>query len=290
MNSPEKILADISSLTIQGAINIARAGLSALYQQSNTVSPEEVAAFAKRLVAARSTEPALRNMVRAYLSNYQDLSKESRAARYQKLSDYFEKAEAQIIEYGAALLPDHARIYTHCHSSTVVKIILRASKQGKHLTVYNTETRPKYQGRLTATELAQHGVDVIHMVDSAASFAIEQCDFFLFGADAVSSVGHVYNKVGTKLFAHYAMNLGKKVYSCTQSIKFDPETIFGQSEPIEIRADSEVWPEENEPHIMIYNPAFDEVPAHLITGIISELGVYAPSTFIEEAHLAIKEL
>ena len=69
----------------------------------------------------------------------------------------------------------------------VMAILKKAKEQGKKFEVYNTETRPKFQGRITATELAKLGIPVTHYIDSAARLAIKQTDMMLIGCDAIDS-------------------------------------------------------------------------------------------------------
>ncbi len=279
----DQTLRDISELKIQGAVNIAKAALEAIYDQSQKVkTKEELKENITALEEARSTEPALRNALDLFYTKLQeDFS--NREEVYEELKNHFVEAKKKIIEYGANLIQDGMGVYTHCHSSTVTGIIIAAHQQGKKIEVYNTETRPKFQGRITAEELAEAGLKVHHMVDSAFHYALKKADIFLFGADAVNSYGNVFNKVGTKTFAEIAHRLDVKVFSCTDSFKYDPETIYGVPEEIEERDKKEVWKTSNE-SILIFNPAFDEVEAEHIDGIISEYGVLSPAEFTERAN------
>ena len=147
--------------------------------------------------------------------------------------------------------------------------------------MHNTETRPLFQGRKTAIELASYKIPVKHYVDSAARMALKKADIMMIGADAITTEGKVINKIGSELIAEAANKIGVPVYICTHSWKFDPETIFGFDEEIEKRAWDEIWP--NKPRkVNIDNFAFEKINPALITGIISELGVYRPQNFISE--------
>ena len=110
------------------------------------------------------------------------------------------REEAAIASSGAGLIRDGMAVFTHCHSSTAVGVLLEAHRRGIRFKVFNTETRPRFQGRVTASELAAAGIEVIHMVDSAAKVALDGADLFLFGADAILPSGYLVNKVGTGIF------------------------------------------------------------------------------------------
>jgi len=151
----------------------------------------------------------------------------------------------------------------------------------KNFEVLNTETRPKYQGRITAKELSDNGIKITHFVDSAARIAIRQADLVLLGSDAITSEGNVINKIGSGMFAEVADKYDVPVYCVTNSWKFDPKSIFGFDEEIEFRDVKEVW-DKPPKKVIIQNPAFEEIEAKHVTGIISEVGVYNPETLISE--------
>lgn len=172
-------------------------------------------------------------------------------------------------------------VFTHCHSSTVEAVCIKAKEQGKKFTVYNTETRPRFQGRITAENIAKAGIPVVHFVDSAARTYLKKADLFLFGCDAISAEGRIFNKIGTEFLAEFTADQRIPTYSVTNSWKFDPLTVRGFEEVIEQRDPKEVW--ENPPQgVTIMNPAFEITSPDILTGIITELGVFKPETLIFE--------
>jgi ribose 1,5-bisphosphate isomerase len=186
-----------------------------------------------------------------------------------------------IIEMGSKKIKNGMVVFTHCHSSTVMSVLIEAKKQGKRFAVHNTETRPRLQGRKTAKELSNAGIKVRHYVDSAARLALKGADIMMIGADAITSEGRVINKIGSELFAEVAHRYDIPVYVCTNSWKFDPETVFGFTEEIEQRTAEEVWarPPKN---VIIDNKAFEIIRPELIAGAITELGIYEPQILVEE--------
>ena len=273
----EDTLVKIKSLEIQGAENIAIAGVRAFAEKLKETQDEPLLKkYIAELSALRETEPTLRNALKYCLLNYKNDTNVAETVVH-----YFESSKEKIAEIGAKKIRDGMVVFTHCHASTVTKILVTAWQQGKRFVVHNTETRPKFQGRKTAEELAAAGIPVVHSVDSAGRVSMKKADMFLFGADAVTAEGNVVNKIGTTMFAEFASLYQIPVYSCTNSWKFDPATIGGADEPIEERAAREVW--ENPPAgVTIMNPAFELTPADRITGVITELGIYKPETLVME--------
>src|SRR3989338_5882476 len=117
---------------------------------------------------------------------------------------YFQR----ILVYGKKIIHNKKKIFTHCHSSTVVGVL----KLNKKLTVFNTETRPLYQGRRTGEELNKAGINVVNIVDAAALEYIQKSDAVVLGADAILNNGDVINKVGSGMYAEIAYDNKKPVY------------------------------------------------------------------------------
>ncbi len=201
----------------------------------------------------------------------------------------------RIGEHGAALIPDGARILTHCNAGalatggigTALAAIYVAVEQGKRVEVFAGETRPLLQGsRLTAWELSNAGIAVTVLVDSAAASLMRDpgIDLCIVGADRIATNGDVANKVGTYALAIAAARHGIPFYVAAPASTFDPRTARGEDIAIEQRDAGEVRgalgaataPDD----VAVYNPAFDVTPADLVTAIVSDAGVHrAPYDF-----------
>jgi ribose 1,5-bisphosphate isomerase len=287
-----RILKEIKALHIQGAQNIARSALYALKQK--TISSKaitktrflaELEEARKLLFSARPTEPCLRNcfnFVLISLDGFDVFSmKKECLSRIEKALLHLELSDERIAEIGCQKIKSGMTVFTHCHSSTVMHILRKARNQKKVFTVHNTETRPLFQGRKTAQELSKLGIPVTHFIDAAARYALKKSDIMLIGADALSSEGKIINKIGSELFSEIAHKYDIPVYVCTDSWKFDAASVFGYEEEIEIRNSSEIWKKPPK-GVTIHNYAFEKIDPDLVTGIISELGIYKPAIFVEE--------
>jgi methylthioribose-1-phosphate isomerase len=193
--------------------------------------------------------------------------------------------------YGAELVPEKARILTHCNAGalatagygTALGVVRGAVEQGKQVSVYADETRPFLQGaRLTAWELTHDGIDTTVITDNMAATFMRQgtIDLVVVGADRIAANGDVANKVGTYGVAVLAKEHGIPFYVAAPSSTLDLATASGAGIPIEERPDREVT------HVgttrltpalaKIRNPAFDVTPARYVTAIITERGVWRP--------------
>jgi translation initiation factor 2B subunit (eIF-2B alpha/beta/delta family) len=266
----EKILSDIKSVKIQGAENVAKAGIKAFLLQPTKSS-------AKKILRVRATEPLLQNAIKILLK-----SKHPEAAADKFLFN-LKKSHEAAVKKGAMLIKNDMNIYTHCHSSTVMDILKYAKrKRKKNFIVYTSEVEPLLQGRTTAKDLAKSKIKVIVSPDLAAEQSLKKCDLFLFGADAFTK-SIVANKIGTSTLVKLAEDHRVPRYACGVALKFTNKV------KIEKRPSHEVWGTNNE-KIEVINPAFDKTKLKNISGVISEFGILSPKQFVKKAKAKLKQL
>jgi ribose 1,5-bisphosphate isomerase len=240
-----------------------------------------------RILNARPTEPETRTALRIVLKAASLHSRDLQEVKHHVLGTMrnYEKDRADAMEkialYGSRLIEKGDTLLTHCHSSTMEHIFKKA--KGKIKMVYCTETRPLFQGRVTAANLAKAGIPVTLIVDGAADRFMHPVDKVFVGCDAVLSNGGIVNKIGTMQIAMSAKKHHNPFFACTSSHCFDPITYFGFEEKIEERSPDEVW-KERPKKVLVRNPAFDVVDAFYVQGIVTELGVFDPENFAMEMY------
>jgi ribose 1,5-bisphosphate isomerase len=249
---------------------------------------DEMNFAAKSLLQTRPTAVSLPNGIRFVMgrlmqsknsvSSVNDIRKHAI-----KLADEFvensKMAVQSIGEFGAKRIKDGDVILTHCHSSAVVEIIKKAWAQGKKVQVYSTETRPRFQGRITAKTLGEAGIPVTMIVDSAARRFMNEADKVIVGADAIAANGALVNKIGTSMVALAAHEVGALFFVAAETYKFSPETMIGELIVLEERAPSEVISPKRlkaMENVGVRNPSFDVTPAEYIDLIITEKGIIPP--------------
>lgn len=189
---------------------------------------------------------------------------------------------------GAALVPDGARVLTHCNTGalatsghgTALGVVRSARDAGKRISVVASETRPYLQGaRLTAWELTQEGIPVTLITDSAAGHLMSRgkVDLVIVGADRIAANGDVANKIGTYTLAVLAERHRLPFYVAAPLSSVDTAVADGACIPIEERGAAEVtgyagvrWAPEG---VAVANPAFDITPAGLVSALFTEKGV-----------------
>jgi len=255
-----KITKDIKEVRIQGARNIAKSALYAYYLIPKRKSK-------KKLLSLRPTEPMMENVLNM-----------AEKTPIKEILKHFDEAQEKINKNVCKLIKKNDIIFTHCHSTNVINALIYAKKK-KKFQVYNTETRPLFQGRKTARELRKAKIKVTMFVDSAVSVALsgeqknKKVDKIFLGADALTKKG-IINKIGSEVIAQIAKNQKIPVYIVADSWKFTKKKI-----PIENRELNEVW-DRAPKNIKIKNPAFEFVDKKYIKAIVSEFGVLSYREFL----------
>ena len=197
----------------------------------------------------------------------------------------------RIGECGLALLPDGAKVLTHCNAGalatggigTALAPIYLAHDAGRQLHVFVGESRPVLQGsRLTAWELTHAGIPCTVIADAAAGALMRaaQVDLVLVGADRIARNGDFANKIGTYALAVLARHHGVPFYCCAPSSTIDVTLPDGDGIPIEQRPPEEVTTVAGRPvaptEAAALNPAFDVTPARYVTGYLTDRGLVQP--------------
>jgi len=205
-----------------------------------------------------------------------------------KLNFTIKENEKKFIENGTKIVSAMEKktrelnIFTHCYSSGVQKILEKVDNANIDIKVFNMETRPVFQGRLTAKKLSESGINVTMCLDSAAPFVVSKksgralnIDLVLIGADSISLNGSTINKIGGYGMSLSAFHENIPVYVVTSLLKIKKGNNDFIDIPIETRSFKDIWPEAPI-GVNIMNLAFDVIPAKFITGFITEFGIMKP--------------
>ncbi len=282
----------IRTITIQWATKIAKEACKVMEQELRNQqfdNKEDLINFfdkaSQMLIDARETEPLLRNgmkYVKSKLKNW--ASQIELADAFAEYLQRIENEESIRTDLWADLIYSDENIMTHCHSSSVVKILTTAHQQWKNIHVYNTETRPLFQWRKTSTNLINAGVPNTMVTDSSAPFFVDSIyeddidihKVFLW-ADCIKTNWDTINKVWSFSIGLSAWHSWIPVYIVWSLLKVDPTNQIN----IETRDGSELW-EDAPKWLKILNYAFDLIPAKFITWIITEFGIIRPENLLKE--------
>ncbi len=294
----EEVIEAIKSLKVRGAPAI---GIVAAYglvvhainlKKQNLLTFQSLKIAANQLKQARPTAVNLSWAVERLLNAIKDLNTPEKViTRLKKEAiDIHQEDKStcdKIGTFGSSLIKPEANILTHCNTGflatggigTALGVVYKAFQQNKKVHVFVDETRPVGQGaRLTYWELKRVQIPATLITDNMAGFLMQQgkIDIVITGADRIAANGDTANKIGTYSLAVMARFHKIPFYIAAPLSTFDLSLPNGNQIPIEERSSQEVlqcWHLEKEKYYHVYNPAFDITPAHLISGIITELGI-----------------
>ncbi|MGV3658820.1 MAG: S-methyl-5-thioribose-1-phosphate isomerase [Prosthecobacter sp.] len=313
LKSVAEVAHAIRDMAVRGAGLIgATAGYGMALAAGEARTWEELEALAQSLVVTRPTAVNLAWAVRRQLDALRQHPPEDWKGVAKREAEEIADEDAafcsrlgthglEVIRSLAAKKPDGVvNVLTHCNAGWLAFVdhgsstapIYAAHDAGVPVHVWVDETRPRNQGaRLTAWELAQHGVPHTVIADNTGGHLMQHglVDLVITGADRVTRNGDAANKIGTYLKALAARDNGVPFYVALPSSTFDWSIADGvKNIPIEQRGGEEVaWMEgidsggilrnvrvipQTSP---VANYAFDVTPARLITGLITERGVLA---------------
>ncbi|MFB6068827.1 MAG: S-methyl-5-thioribose-1-phosphate isomerase [Halobacterium sp.] len=304
-----QLVESIQRLRVRGAPALGAAGafgvaLAARERPGDSLQSLRagVHADADRIAAARPTAVNLAREVDALRSVVDDADsvatlRERTLDRAKAVADADVERNRAIGDHGATLLEDGWTVMTHCNAGalatvdwgTALGIVYSAREAGTDVSVVATETRPLNQGaRITTVELADRGVDVTLVPDSASGHCLRRgtVDAVVVGADrvvldggSVADGGVVFNKIGTYNHAVLAAENDVPFVVAAPTSTVDTESTADEVEieerdPAELRylGDRQNAPDD----VPVYNPAFDATPTDLVDYLVTERGVFEP--------------
>jgi translation initiation factor 2B subunit (eIF-2B alpha/beta/delta family) len=158
-------------------------------------------------------------------------------------------------------------VLLHSNSSALGHLFSYLKKQEIPVNIIQTESRPAYEGRTLARQLADLGYQIKLITDSNISRYMDQVDMAIVGADSISE-DHFINKTGTYLTALACQHFKIPFYVLADSRKLIPKSAhfpFRESP----KPDKEIL-EVPHPNIEAENYYFEEISNGLVTAFILE--------------------
>ena len=293
----------IKTMIVRGAPAIGIAGahgvvLAAIENINSDNFYEDVKKQSEYINSSRPTAVNLSWAIKKQLDLIEENQNKTREEIIKLLADNAIKMEnddieinKKIGEYGAAIIPKGATIQTHCNAGalatvgwgTALGVVRSAYEKDKTIKVFADETRPRGQGaRLTTYELTRDGIDTTLITDGMGAYFMKKnmIDVVIVGADRIALNGDAANKIGTYMLAIAAKYHNIPFYVAAPKSTIDPAINTGDEIVIELRNKEEVTIVNDKPictdKVNVINPGFDVTPNELITGIITEYGIFKP--------------
>jgi len=231
----------------------------------------ETKLVAEELIKARPSMVSIANYVNQFLHELWERANKKEElkslvawarVKSDELIKLSEQATDRAIEYGSGIISVADTVITCSYSSTVCKSLELAKDNEEKFRVLVAESavNGKVYGEITARELMQHGVPTEVIPDALVPQLIAKADKALVGADSILADGSLINGIPSLTVAQAAKKVNIPFFTVCETAKFDVRSHM--SEALEPEA------------------GVEKIPANLITGIITEKGIMAPSMII----------
>lgn len=289
----EEVAQAIADMVTQSAGPYTAAGMGmalAAYECRGLGEKEQIAYLEQASVTLSTARPTTRirmaqitdGCVEAGRKALQEGASNAVDAIFQRTLDSLNRRYSRmdiVATHLVSLFPQRGTVMTQCFGETIVGTMLRKIKEvGKEIKLFVPETRPYFQGaRLTASCAIDQGFDTTVITDNmpAAVMAEKGVDVFTSAADVITMDGYVVNKVGT-----YQIAISAKYHGIPYFVTGLPDKIWIRDVKIEERDPQEVLEargiRNTKEGIKGYYPAFDKTPPHLVSGVVTDKGVYTP--------------
>jgi len=279
-SSVSSVLSSIAEDKISGSSTLAKKGLEAYIrlaeEEINDLNElnRTITKIDSILSSIRPSMPLIKRFSNEFTRLYiQSTINDVEEAR-RKISNYcdevmktYEDMLSSLVKNAKEVLREYRCVLTLSQSGTVLKTLRGISNIER---VIILESRPRCEGLMMAKELSLDKKVIVY-VDAAMSYAVEECDAVILGADAVFHGLGFLGKIGCKPLSLLASRLGKPVYVLADRWKFSEKQ---NKITVEEGEANEVWPEADKHHnILVRNPYFEITPNELINSYITDSGV-----------------
>ncbi|RBW52044.1 translation initiation factor eIF-2B [Marinobacter sp. F3R11] len=275
----QEILQQVRDDLQSGAAKLAIRTLASLCQwlEASEVSAGELDAVLTALHAARPSMVPLANAIsrcRRKLEIRNDSAPASThaCAVIHEVLQQLQNAQAQIAEHAAELVSPGAVILTHSNSSQVFALFRHLSKQRRPFSVICTQSSPGNEGFTLARQLDELDIEVTLITDAQIGLFTAKADLVICGCDTWLSDDAFINKSGTYLMALAARAQAKPCWVLADSFKDSSAT--SKTVVLEEMPESELGAPVGK-HITVRNIYFETIPGHLLSGRVSEQGVFS---------------
>jgi ribose 1,5-bisphosphate isomerase len=239
---------------------------------------------AQALVASRPSMAAVANTAaRIWDAGQSAAPAESRKQRHdmaERLATQDEQTLHALRTHAENLFPGD--VYTMSRSGTVEDVLRDLGQRRIIGRVIVGASVPGGEGVAMGRALAQSGLEVTLVADTACGLFISEATCVVLGADSLRADGSLVNKVGSYPLALVAREAGKPVYALCETLK-----IAAPDFPLalEEKDSAELLPNPVG-GLRAHNPYFDVTPAPLIAGYVTEQGVLDRETVARYAEAA----
>ncbi|HYS71899.1 MAG TPA: hypothetical protein VEM95_05710 [Thermoplasmata archaeon] len=268
----EAQVAAIAADNVSGASELAARAVDAFEAFTTAKRGEDdLRELAARLAAAQPSMAAVRNV--AHLCAQLLIEGQEPSLTFQEVRRELAGAPEKIGRNGLKVILGRPTVVTLSRSAAVLALLKLLHGRNRLAAVYVLESRPQFEGRRTAEELAAVDIPVTLVADALGPSLVRTADVVVAGADSVLRDGALVNKIGTYALALAAKAAGKPFYGACEVLKIDAAHSSESFPAPAARPGNELEPP---PKVDAINVYFEVTPPELVTSYITDKGVYQP--------------
>jgi len=229
----------------------------------------------KDAIEISSTNILAKNTFYYLFNNLSDI--EEFKERCNNCLKHFSSSHNKIVALTEKKILKKSVVMTASYSSLITSSLIEAKKQDKNFHVAVLETRPLLEGRKTSLELAKENVDVHYFVDYAVRVITKKADICFLPCNHISGDGRIYTFLGGELIAELCRKRNVQLFIVTNGWKLDVKSQFKYDDSSE----KTIW-EKSPKNIHVNSHTFEKINPALVSGIISELGIFDVKEFIKQ--------
>jgi len=253
-----------------GATTLALKTLKGLSRYVEEVKPGDLTPLLSELRNARPSMIVIANALTGVASRL--AGGETPLAAITRVTCELENASSAIALHAHPLIPTNAVVMTHSASSAVLGLFRLLAHEQHGFSVICTQSSPGHEGHSLAVALNDMKVPVTLITDAQIGLFVPQADVVITGCDTWLADGHFINKSGTRLLALAARAHKKPLWVLADSFRHSDQT--SEDVTLEEMPASELGAPEGD-WITPRNIYFETIPESLVTGRVSEQGVFS---------------
>ena len=291
INKIQKSLTELKEDNTSGANELINKALDILKYQAEIIANQSediqdvIIKLSKKIINSRPSMAPLINTIGYIIQNLEVITKKDILYRIEQFKRDKLKIEKALVnnfnEFIFSNTKEIHKIMLISYSSTIIQLLNHL--KDRNFELFIMESRPLFEGYQTAKILSSNFQTHL-IIDAAIGIFMDQMDLILIGIDSILKDGSIINKIGTFPLAVVANEKRIDVYAVGDSLKYNLKSHFGLKVEIEEKPEEEVFKlETSERNLIVHNYYFDITPPKYIKGIISDLGVLKPQTFVKKA-------
>lgn len=221
-------------------------------------------------------DPIIDNIIECVFYNLNSNNFIVRIKKNIKIAElYLKKVDHELVSIGVNKLKKGMSVYVYCFDDVMFNILKKT--KNLNLDIYIPEFRPNDNSKKFVNKLIKLGLKVNYFLDIETGNIIKRCDIAFLDSKVVSTDGKILSHNGSRMITELCYKDNVLSYVIAKGFSLD---INDKYENDDIHRKKDII--EDNLNVNLFSKKFEEVDSKYITGIISEIGIYPYTKYLEE--------